>query len=43
LPDPQDALVSAVVAANPHTIVVIYSGSSTFLVGKRIERGRKMG
>jgi len=31
LPDPQDALVSAVVAANPHTIVVIYSSSATLM------------
>jgi beta-glucosidase len=31
LPDPQDALVSAVAAANPHTIVVIYSSSATLM------------
>jgi beta-glucosidase len=31
LPNGQDALVSAVAAANPHTIVVIYSSSATLM------------
>jgi beta-glucosidase len=31
LPNGQDALVSAVTAANPHTIVVIYSSSATLM------------
>ncbi|HWY29561.1 MAG TPA: glycoside hydrolase family 3 C-terminal domain-containing protein, partial [Candidatus Acidoferrum sp.] len=31
LPNGQDALISAVAAANPHTIVVIYSSSATLM------------
>jgi beta-glucosidase len=31
LPNGQDALVSAVAAANPHTIVVVYSSSATLM------------
>ena len=31
LPNGQDALVSAVAAANPHTVVVIYSSSATLM------------